>query len=131
MKILKTFALAALTAAALGACAPAAERAAVDTPVRSQTKLVVENNNWLDVAVYVLRGSTRTRLGTVNSMSSEQFTIPDAYVLGAADLTVQADPIGSSTTYVSPPVQVFPGAHVNLSINNNLQLSNLSVNASY
>lgn len=127
MLVLKKAVLGIAAAAALSACAPAAERAAQNTPVKSQTKLVVENNNWLDVAVYLVRGSTRARLGTVGSMTSEQFTIPDAYVLGVSDIVVQADPIGSTTTYVSPPIQVFPGARVNLSVNNNIRLSNFAV----
>ncbi|HEX6558736.1 MAG TPA: hypothetical protein VF021_04720 [Longimicrobiales bacterium] len=127
MPDLRNIVMAAVTAAAVAACAPAAERAAMNAPVKSRTKLVVENNNWLDVAVYLVRGSARARLGTVNSMSKEQFTIPDAYVLGVSDIVVQADPIGSTITYVSPPIQVFPGARVNLSVSNNIRLSNFAV----
>jgi len=130
MQVLRTFALAACAAAALGGCAPAAESVANNAPIKSQTKLVVENNNWQDVAVYLLRGTSRARLGTVGSMTKEQFTIPDSYVLGVAEITVQVDPVGSSASYVSPPIQVFPGARVSLSVNNNIRLSNFAVYAS-
>jgi hypothetical protein len=119
----------AVAAATLGACTPAAEQAGFKGPVREKAKLVVQNQNWNDVAVYLVSGARRMRVGTVNSMSSGQFTIPDAYILGVSDITVQADPIGSTISYVSDPIQVFPGARINLQVANTIRLSNFSVYA--
>ena len=111
----------------LGACAPAVEQAADGLSARSRTTLVVKNENWKDVNVYLVRGSSRTRLGSVAAMGKAQFYIPDAYVLGTSDVTIQADPIGSTETYVSPPIQVFPGAEVALNVGNALRLSHFAV----
>jgi hypothetical protein len=114
---------------ALGACAPAAEQSASPTPARRHTSLLVKNDNWNDVKVYIVSGSTRTRLGSVTAMSRGQFYIPDAYVLGASDVTIEADPVGSNDSYLSPPIQVFPGAQVALTVGNSLRLSNFAVYA--
>jgi hypothetical protein len=122
-------AVAAMTLTA-GACAPAAERVAHAGPTNSETKLMVENNNWLDVAVYLVRGSARTRIGSVTSMGRAEFRIPNAYVMGVSNVTVEANPIGASESYVSPPIEVFPGARVALTVGNSVRLSNYAVYAS-
>lgn len=119
--------LAAVAAATMGACAPATEQAKNNLPARSRTQLVVQNRNWQEVAVYVVRSGSRMRLGTVSSMAKAEFSIPDAYVLGVSDINVQADPMGSSRVYNSGPIQVFPGARLELTIENAIQLSNFAV----
>ena len=116
----------AAAAFVLGACAPATEQAAARSPARSNTQLVVQNNNMMDMSIYLLRGSTRTRVGSVTSMTTSRFTIPDAYVFGNSDLTVQVDAVGARK-YTLPHIQVFPGAVVSVQIENNVQLSNYSV----
>ena len=121
--------IAAAAILALGACAPAAEQSASRLPARSHTSLIVKNDNWNDVKVYLVSGSTRTRLGSVTAMSKGQFFIPDAYVLGTSDVTIEADPVGSNDSYVSPPIQVFPGAQVALTVGNSLRLSHFAVYA--
>lgn len=117
--------------AALGACAPAAEQSASRLPARSHTTLVVRNDNWSEVNVYLVRVGGRTRLGSVTAMGKGEFYIPDAYVLGTSDVTIAADPVGSSDSYVSPPIQVFPGAQVALTVGNTLRLSNFAVYATH
>ena len=118
-------------AALVSACAPAARQEVGDGPVRSPAMLAVQNNNWQEVAVYLVRGTQRTRLGTVPSMRQGEFRIPDAYVVGVSEVTVQADPIGARDSYVSPPIQVFPGARVALKVEQQLRLSNFGVYASH
>ena len=127
MRYLSRIITAAVAAATMGACAPATEQARNDLPARSRTQVVVQNRNWQDVAVYVTRSGSRTRLGTVNSMSKAQFSIPDAYVLGVSDINLQADPVGSNRVFDSGPIQVFPGARLELTVENAIQLSNFAV----
>ena len=122
----REFLVAAGVAVALGACAAAAERTAVDPPARSKTQLVVQNNNMMAMAVYLTRGTVRTRVGSVSSMMTGRFTIPDAYVLGFSDLTVELDPVGASK-YTLPAIQVFPGAVIALQIASSVQFSHYSV----
>jgi hypothetical protein len=87
------------------------------------------NQNWSDMAVYLVRGSEQKRLGSVTALGKEEFAIPNAYVLGMSDVMVRADPIGSADAYVSPPILVFPGAQVELTLAPRLAASNFAVYA--
>ncbi|HUP88138.1 MAG TPA: hypothetical protein VM100_02185 [Longimicrobiales bacterium] len=127
MQAVRRIFVAATAAVLLGACAPATEQAINNLPARPKTQLVVQNKNWMEVAVYLVRSGSRTRLGNVASMSKGQFNIPESYVLGVSDIQVQADPVGSNRTFVSAPIQVFPGARVELTIENSVQLSSFAV----
>lgn len=127
MQKARAFTIAAAAAMLLGACAPAAEQARTTMSTRGKTTLVVENANWSDITIYLLYGSSRIRMGSVPSMRQARFNIPDAYVLGVSDVTLQADPVGSGRTWISPPIQVFPGAQVALKVENAIRLSNFAV----
>lgn len=129
MQKARAFTIAAAAAALLGACAPATEQARNPMLTGGKTTLVVENANWSEVTVYLLNGGSRIRMGSVPSMRQARFNIPDAYVLGVSDVTLQADPVGSGRTWVSPPIQVFPGARVALKVENTIRLSNFAVYA--
>lgn len=116
-----------VVAALLGACAPMAEQTASDTPINSKTQLVVDNQNWLDMNVYVVREGIGQRLGTVTSMTKATFRVPDAYVIGVSDLQVAARPIGSNEQFVSTNINVFPGSQINLQLQHVLSMSYYSV----
>jgi hypothetical protein len=113
----------------LAACAPAAEHARSGQPVDRGTTLMVQNDNWSDVIVYLMRGSARTRIGHVSAMGKAEFKLPAAYVVGVSDVTLQAAPIGSNESYISPPIMVFPGAQVALTVGSALRLSTYAVYA--
>jgi FtsP/CotA-like multicopper oxidase with cupredoxin domain len=126
MKFLRNTVVAAFAAAALGACAPAAEQAKLGVP-ESQTTLIVKNNNWQEVVIYMLRGSARARLGSVVGMGTARFRISDTMVSRAGDVRIMADPIGSTRAYTSPVIDVVPGSEVELLVQNNIATSNYSV----
>lgn len=118
----------------LGACAPSTGRSLTSdgptpgpAPRRVNTTVAVENNNWSAMTVYVLRGSSRVRLGMVTSMSSAVFKIPASLLNTGADVRLVADPIGSSQVFVSPNVQVREGERIELSLQNHLAVSSVSV----
>ena len=113
----------------LAACAPATEHARSSHAVDRGTTLVVQNDNWSDVVVYLMRGSARTRIGQVMAMGKAEFNLPAAYVVGVSDVTLQAAPVGSNESYISPPIMVFPGAQVALTVGSALRLSNFAVYA--
>lgn len=86
----------------------------------------VTNYNWSDMSVYAERHGAQIRLGSVASMATEQFKLPRELV-GATDLHIIADPLGSTRVYRTRPVLVVPGQQVAFRIENNLELSTVSV----
>ena len=126
MKFVKFLLLAAATTATVGACAPAAEQAGFGSPER-QTTLVVENNNWQDMVIYVLNGGQRARLGSVNSMSTARFRVSDGLSGGFGQLRLLADPIGSNRAYALPIINIVPGSEVQVRLENNITTSSYAV----
>ena len=87
-------------------------------PTAPRTSIRVENNNFLDMTVYVVRGSQRVRLGTVSGVSTRVFTIPPNLVFGSSALRFQADPVGSRATSISHEITIRPGDQVTITIPN-------------
>lgn len=117
--------LAAAAALALGACAPAARNAADNSPAQSRAMLVVDNENYRDVTVYLVGGSTRTRLGSVTSMTTQEFRIPQTLALGVSDLRVEAVPFGTGETFRSHYFRVDGPGQISLKVGQQMQLSTL------
>ena len=113
----------------LGACAPATEQTRGQHAANSGTTLMVQNENWNDVTIYLLRGTTRMRIGSVVAMGKAEFKLPAAYVVGVSDVTLQAAPVGSNESYISPAIMIFPGAQLALTVGSALRLSNFAVYA--
>jgi hypothetical protein len=127
MKFLRSLVGAAATAAILGACAPATEQAELGAP-ETRTTLLVENHNWSDMVIYLVRGVSRARLGSVPSMGTAKFQITDGMAGGSySEVRIMADPIGSQRTFTSPVINVVPGSQVELRLENNLAISSYSV----
>jgi hypothetical protein len=116
---------------ALGACAPAMNRGLESEDVLAQTdgtaSVKVTNNGWSDVNVYLLRGTSKVRLGMVTSMTSERFPVPKNFLNGSSDLRLHAHPIGGFNDYETQPLLVSPGQQVALTLQNNLNLSSYSI----
>ena len=119
---------AALTVAIFaGACAPMTRNTGADGVATERTTMVVENNNWSDMTVYILRDGVRTRMGAVPSMGRSTFVLSSALVGGTGEIRVQADPLGSSKKWTSQPILIVPGNQVRFRLENNVALSSYSV----
>ncbi len=118
--------VAAAIALGCAACAPAMEQASAGH-FESKTTLHVDNNNWQDMTIYVMRGAARARLGSVRGMSKADFKITDTMVNGLGEVRIIADPVGSDRTYVSPVINVIPGSRVALTLQSHLPISYFSV----
>jgi hypothetical protein len=115
---IRFFSLLALAAVlVLAAGCTGSEQAANTGP---ETTLEVDNRNFLDMNVYVLRSGQRVRVGRVGGNSRRTFTIPDYVVTGSSDLQFLVDPVGSGNTPRTYPLQVVPGESVRLVIPSNL-----------
>ena len=92
---------------------------------RTQT-VTVRNDNWLEVAVYVVRGTSRFRIGTVAGLSEQTLRIK----AGGADgvpWQVMADPIGSNRAYLTEPVVLAPGQRLAVNVGSRIGLSTYAI----
>jgi hypothetical protein len=112
----------ALCAAALtGACARSSSQAATpasgESAAASRSIVVVTNQRFYDMNIYVVQDAgNRVRLGTVTGNSSARFTIPSFVVGIGSTLRFIADPIGPSGASLSEQLNVQPGDAVQLTI---------------
>ncbi len=87
--------------------------------------LEVDNENWLDVRVYVVSGALVRRIGTVTSFTTREFTLPRYLNSAGNNLQIVLSPIGSRGVHYSIPLLVNPGGHIQYRIANNLSLSHV------
>jgi len=95
---------AVLVACTIGRREPASEAA--------RTTVRVENANFADMTIYVVRSSQRVRLGLANGNSTTTFVIPSNLMAGITALRFIADPIGGRANPVTEEITVAPGDQV-------------------
>jgi hypothetical protein len=105
----------------LGASACGPPRQPGDSPDAQAegATLVVQNQSWLDMNVYVLEGASaasRRRLGSVTGNSTGTLRIPGSAVGLGRPLRFVVDPVGSARTASSYEIQVRPGERVTITI---------------
>ncbi len=86
----------------------------------------VTNNNWLDMRIYVVEttlGRRRWPLGTVTSLSTARFEIPNHLGADLGSVILVAEAIGSRQRRFTERLQTWPGALVAWSIEGRLSLS--------
>lgn len=89
-----------------------------------ETVVRVENHNWLDMHIYVLRDDGMPQsLGVVASNQTAELTMPAGTLDTGASVRLIADPIGGNGIYVSPDIFGGRGDEVLLTIENALSLS--------
>ncbi|MEZ4417079.1 MAG: hypothetical protein R3E10_15105 [Gemmatimonadota bacterium] len=96
---------------------------------RKTAQVQVDNHNWLDMHIYLVRDGILWPLGVVTGLNHDTFELPSLATLAGADLRLLADPIGGSGAYVSQSLVINPGDRVQMAIENNLDLSTTSVMA--
>jgi len=105
----------ALTGFLLAGCGGKQQSAGgVDALEKSFVEVV--NLGFLDVNLYVLRGSSRVKIGSVSGNSTVRLEIPRTFVNPGLPVRFLADPIGSSRTPYSAEIPVFPGGTITLRI---------------
>lgn len=106
------FSVALLT---IGACGALKHGSTAIDP--SQTTTVqVDNQGFLDMAVYVVRSTERIRLGTATGNRKTDLRVPPGIVSGLTPLRFIADPIGGNRASISEEITVSPGDTVVLTI---------------
>ena len=97
--------------------------AARSTPV----PLRVDNRYRADVVVYAVRGSVRSRLGTVTAAATSTLAIPVRFVGDPAGLVLVADPVGDRTSLQSERIIVRNGQRVEWSLESSFARSSIAV----
>lgn len=104
-------------AVASAACASGGQlRPSANAAPAAPTVLLVDNQSFHDMHVFIASGSRRTRIGYVSSKSQAQLTIPASLVSRPRTLMFVAEPVGLNRTSVSDELQVAQGDHVRLLI---------------
>ena len=95
----------------------ACHRGAV-APINPQAEVAlnVDNQNFLDMNVYLVRGGQRIRLGTVPGLSSRTIMLRPEYVGYSADLQFEVHPIGGQGNPITENISVHPGDVISLRI---------------
>jgi hypothetical protein len=106
----------AVSAALLAAACTGFRQGSAAIDPNQPTVVQVDNQGFLDMAVYVMRSSERVRLGTANGNSKSNFRLPAGIVSGLTPLRFVADPIGGTRASVSEEITVAPGDTVGLTI---------------
>jgi predicted small lipoprotein YifL len=127
MRALSSLAVVVALATSLTACGARGGGAPGSAPSAPPATVQVTNHNWADMVIYLVRSSTRVRLGTVTSMNTARFRIPNGMITSGSSIHLHADPIGSRDGYVTPALQVSPGRQVELRLQNHLAISSVSV----
>ena len=107
MRILPLLALVAL-ACHHGAVAPINPQAEV--------AVTVENQNFLDMNVFLIRGGQRIRLGTVPGLTSRILMVRPDLIGYGTELRFEVHPIGGRSNPISETITVRPGDVIQLTI---------------
>jgi hypothetical protein len=144
MTTLRTFAGASrltfrafLSMAAFAALTPTSGWALTTAPTQAPDSVVssrntapvlkVENNNWMDVDVYLVRNGEPFPLGTVSGPGEGHLVLPSLATTPGAQVQILVLPIGGADDYLSPTLLVNPGDVLHLTVENSLDLSSVSV----
>lgn len=95
----------------IAGCASAGARRNADPHgVTQPVRIVVQNDNWMDMNVYVQTYSgVRFRIGSVTTGTTRAFTIPSAR-MGSGAVRLLGDPVGSSEVSATDLLNVQPGS---------------------
>jgi hypothetical protein len=74
-------------------------------------RVVVENQNWMDMNVYVqTEAGLRLRVGSVTTGQTQVFVLRSVLAGGGQSLRFIADPVGSTGMSETPLLSMLPGA---------------------
>ncbi len=122
--LIPMFALALGTAVEASAQATDVPATAEDS-FRQGVTINVVNNNSHSMRVYVIVGSVRYRLGTVNGLGRQTLQVPASAISIGNDIRLVAVPLGQRSANYSPVRFVSPGDELEYRIESRLARSAL------
>jgi hypothetical protein len=89
--------------------------------------LEVENHNWNDLVIYLMRGSQSHRLGMVTAASTAHFAFPYRDLGTGGNARLRAHPVGGAQAVTSENLLVQPGQWIKWTLESDLRRSFLAV----
>ena len=118
--------LAGLTA--LGCASHSTKKDDAPSPRRdTELSLEVENHNWSDVVIYLLRSGQPERIGMVTAHSTGTFVFPYRKLGASGNSRLSAYPIGGGSAFSSENLLVQPGQSIKWTLETDLSRSSLVV----
>jgi hypothetical protein len=88
--------------------------------------LIVQNQNFYDMDLYVVSEGLATRVGDVGGNSTARFTLDPSF-FPSSELRIIATPIGGNGRATSGPLSIGPGQTINFTIAPVLRQSSASI----
>ncbi len=90
-------------------------------------KLDVINHNWLDVTVYVVYGSQRTRLLTVTATQGGSAIVPLHALRPTGEIRLLAHAVGDPSPFLSEPIAARSGMTISWTLESDLKKSSVAI----
>lgn len=119
--------LAVLAAALAAGCATFGSHSREGGEADTGVTLFVKNYSWSTMHVYVMGSGQTISLGQLSSMNTSTFAVPRSALASGNSIRLIADPIGSTSAYISEPVLVAAGDRVEWTIQNQLSQSSIMI----
>jgi hypothetical protein len=110
-----------------GGNAPDSAASAGDDLRNAEVTILIRNHHWLDLNIYLIRGSVSEQLGTAGGLSERVISLPWRRVAGGGTIRLGADPIGQSRGVTTETIVVRPSSVVEWTIESGLRGSHVSV----
>jgi hypothetical protein len=95
-------------------------------PRAEEATLVVRNDYFGEMDVFAVMGSTRTRIGTVGTGTTQQFRLSRT-LMARPWIQFQLDPLGPVGPFTYQPISFTPGSRVELAVAPTLQMSSYAI----
>lgn len=91
-------------------------RATAPLNPQAETALTVDNQNFLDMNVYLVRSGQRIRLGMVPGLSKQILMVKPELIGYGTEVQVEVHPIGGRGNPISETISVKPGDVIQITI---------------
>jgi hypothetical protein len=98
-----------------------------EAPPAEDVSVAVDNHNWSDIVIYLMRGTQAQRLGMVTALSTIEFAFPYSSLNSGGNLRLKAYPIGGPGPYTSEDLVVQPGQMIKWTLESDLSRSFLAI----
>ena len=83
---------------------------------RAEVAVTVENQNFADMDVFIVRGSQRVRIGMVPGVSSRILMVRPELIGYGSEVRFEMHPIGSRRNAISESITIRPGDVIQVTI---------------